>query len=142
MSDSKSNCEVPLDEMVLCSFPLFFYLFVLWHSLPLRELVTLHPITSPYSCTCFLLPASENSALRDHIPLYTFMILATESEAKEIMFEKWLLLLKGHIYKEQEGPKERNTMNEIYLIFQLLLLESNKLKFSTCQLIFSIKRHL
>lgn len=132
MSDSKSNCEVPLDEMVLCSFPLFFYLFVLWHSLPLRELVTLHPITSPYSCTCFLLPASENSALRDHIPLYTFMILATESEAKEIMFEKLLLLLKGqtHIYKEQEGPKERNTMNEIYLIFQLLLLESNKLKFS------------
>lgn len=52
------------------------------------------------------------------------------------MFEKLLLQLKG---KAHEGPKERNTINEIYIIFQLLLLDSNKIKLSTCQLIFSIK---
>lgn len=57
--------------------------------------------------------------IRDPVSLNTFMILAPESEAKEIMVEKRLLLLKGQtpIYKAQEGPKERNTINDIHLLF-------------------------
>lgn len=67
---------------------------------------------------------------------------APESEAKEIMFEKRLLSLKcqTNIHKAKEGPKERTTINEIYLIFQMLFLDSNKIEFSTYQFIFSIKK--
>lgn len=65
-------------------------------------------------------------------------LVAPESEAKKIMFEKRLLSLKAqsNIHKAQKGPKERNTIKEIYLIFQLLFLDSNKIEFSTYQFIF------
>lgn len=129
--------------MDLCSFPL------IWSSCPLTHLIfeSGDCITFHFTIFLCLLSSTKNSAPRDPVHLNTFMhswhcMVAPESEAKEIMFEKRLLSLKGqtNIHKAKEGPKERTTINEIYLIFQMLFLDSNKIEFSTYQFIFSIKK--